>query len=200
MWARSKAEIHFAEASRSQLDDDRVIQHYYNGRAGEGPQGRPQTAFYGIAFCLLDRLGGTNVQNYADISQSNLLFIECKVKFSFQKKLIHRDIKPSNFVLGRARATVTARGPSKLFIVDFGLSKRWERMKREWGLNMVGTKKYMSEHVMAGDRPHVRDDLISCCYVLREMLDGCLPWDEMVHEQDDMRNWVGFIAKNIHIY
>jgi len=53
----------------------------------------------------------------------------------------------------------------------------------------IGTKTYMSENVMAGDRPHMRDDLISCCYVLREMVDGCLPWHEEIEAIDDHREW-----------
>ena len=74
-----------------------------------------------------------------------------------------------------------------MFLVDFGLSKTFEQWKRGRMVRMkrveentlhIGTNKYMSENVMAGDRPHMRDDLISCCYVLREMLDGCMPWDE----------------------
>jgi len=80
------------------------------------------------------------------------------------------------------------------------LSKTFEQWKENRGMVYmkraeentlhIGTKTYMSENVMAGDRPHMRDDLISCCYVLREMVDGCLPWHEEIEAIDDYREWV----------
>jgi serine/threonine protein kinase len=118
-----------------------------------------------------------------------------------QKRVIHRDIKPGNFVLGNQKETIKSRGPDKVFLVDFGLSKTFEQWKNDRMVYMkrveentlhIGTKTYMSENVMAGDRPHMRDDLISCCYVLREMLDGCLPWDEEMEAVENNREWVRF--------
>jgi len=115
--------------------------------------------------------------------------------------VIHRDIKPGNFVLGNQKETIKSRGPDKVFLVDFGLSKTFEQWKNDRMVYMkrveentlhIGTKTYMSENVMAGDRPHMRDDLISCCYVLREMLDGCLPWDEEMEAVENNREWVRF--------
>lgn len=121
------------------------------------------------------------------------------MKYLFQqKRVIHRDIKPGNFVLGNQKETIKSRGPDKVFLVDFGLSKTFEQWKNDRMVYMkrveentlhIGTKTYMSENVMAGDRPHMRDDLISCCYVLREMLDGCLPWDEEMEAVENNREW-----------
>lgn len=79
------------------------------------------------------------------------------------------------------------RGPESVFIVDFGLAKitqqtkngKTVRMERNKDKSPIGTKNYMSEYVMNRDTPHMRDDLISCCYVFREMTDRPLPWNDM---------------------
>ena len=78
------------------------------------------------------------------------------------------------------------RGPESVFIVDFGFAKvtqqtkdgKTVRMERNKDKDLLGTKNYMSEYVMNRDTPHMRDDLISCCYVFREMTDRPLPWND----------------------
>lgn len=47
---------------------------------------------------------------------------------------------------------------------------------------------FKSANTLMHDTPHFRDDLISCCYVLREMTDLCLPWNkpEMRVSESDM--------------
>ena len=46
----------------------------------------------------------------------------------------------------------------------------------------------------------MRDDLISCCYVLREMLDGCLPWDEEMEALENNREWVSFRITRLQVF
>ena len=104
--------------------------------------------------------------------------------------MIHRDIKPCNFMLGHPEEKERRnRGPESVFIVDFGLAKitqqtdngKTVRMQRNRDKSPLGTKNYMSEYVMNRDTPHMRDDLISCCYIFREMTDMPLPWNDMAH-------------------
>lgn len=104
--------------------------------------------------------------------------------------MIHRDIKPCNFMLGHPEEKERRnRGPESVFIVDFGLAKITQQtdngkivhMQRNRDKSPLGTKNYMSEYVMNRDTPHMRDDLISCCYIFREMTDMPLPWNDMAH-------------------
>jgi serine/threonine protein kinase len=110
------------------------------------------------------------------------------MKNLFKRRIIHRDIKPCNFMLGHPEEKDRRnRGPESVFIVDFGLAKITQqtkngkivRMERNKDKGPIGTKTYMSEYVMNRDTPHMRDDLISCCYVFREMTDRPLPWNDM---------------------
>ena len=105
----------------------------------------------------------------------------------FERRIIHRDIKPCNFMLGHPEEKDRRnRGPESVFIVDFGFAKvtqqikdgKTVRMERNKDKDLLGTKNYMSEYVMNRDTPHMRDDLISCCYVFREMTDRPLPWND----------------------
>ncbi|KAL1519552.1 hypothetical protein AB1Y20_023067 [Prymnesium parvum] len=88
---------------------------------------------------------------------------------------VHRDIKPSNCCIALAE-------PSKCFLCDFGLSRRWklpngEARPRRDHVEFRGTCRYASVHSHQHEELGRRDDLWSLFYMLLELHCGVLPWN-----------------------
>ena len=65
------------------------------------------------------------------------------------------------------------------------MAKRYKNSKGEFLENhkkevLLGTKFYSSANVLQNHVPSRRDDLISACYMIFEMIFGKLPWDESI--------------------
>jgi len=109
------------------------------------------------------------------------------VEWVHDKSLIHRDIKPDNFVIG------LGENQSMVYIIDFGLSKKF-RSSRSFlhiafvtNKKLTGTARYASINALSGFEQSRRDDMESIGYVLIYLLKGSLPWQGLKVDKDEDR-------------
>ena len=101
------------------------------------------------------------------------------LKYIHDKHFIHRDIKPDNFAIGYSN-------PSKIYLLDFGLAKKYrssktlEQKPMMKNKKLTGTARYASINALKGYDQSRRDDLESIGYVLAYLLRGNLPWQGIV--------------------
>lgn len=145
------------------------------------------------SYLILDLLGDS-LENYkkkcgGKLTLNMVLMIGIKmidiIEIIHDKGILHRDINPGNFLMGRNN------NESKLFLIDFGLSKKYidiqkNHIKMEQGKKLLGTPEFVSINIHSGITPSRRDDLESIGYVLIYLLRGCLPWKDI--EFDDIDN------------
>ena len=103
-----------------------------------------------------------------------------RIEWIHSKNYIHRDIKPENFLIGK-------NDPNTIYIIDFGLCKKYRSNKS--GKHLVprstgkinGSVKYLSIYSLKGKEAGRRDDIISIGYVLIIFLLGDLPWGNSIN-------------------
>lgn len=102
-----------------------------------------------------------------------------RIEYIHSKNFIHRDIKPDNFIMG------TGRHGSRVFMIDFGLAKKYRDSRTRThipyveGKNLTGTARYASINAHRGIEQSRRDDLESLGYVFMYFNRGSLPWQNL---------------------
>jgi len=96
--------------------------------------------------------------------------------------ILHRDLKPSNILYGNF-TTSNKKEKDSLFIIDFGLSKKYINNNKHWNYSItqkfVGTGDYASRHSLNGERVSRRDDVESIIYIMVYLFNGSLPWSDI---------------------
>jgi len=102
-----------------------------------------------------------------------------RMEYFHLKSFIHRDVKPDNFLMGIGRHC------NKLYIIDFGLAKKYRDTRTKLHIpycedkNLTGTARYASINAHLGVEQSRRDDMESLGYVLMYFVRGTLPWQGM---------------------
>ena len=112
-----------------------------------------------------------------DICMIGIQMID-RIEFVHSRYFVHRDIKPDNFLIGY-------EDPSIIYLIDFGLSKKYRSSSKkkhqqiEQTKKLTGTLYFVSVNANRGLVQSRRDDLESIGYVLLFTLLGELPWESI---------------------
>ena len=135
--------------------------------------------------CLIMSHLGINLEHVLSLYNRHLnLITTAKIGLQILARLesihklhvIHRDVKPENFL------TTETHGNSLIYIIDFGLAKRFRDPKNgnhipyKDNKPFVGTARYASVYTHFGIEQSRRDDLESMVYTLIYLNNGSLPW------------------------
>lgn len=162
-----------------------ILKYLYDNRC----RSIPYISWYGIhkqLFCLITPLYDMTLTNYLHhhklpLSSLYKLFPKLITLMQTIHKLhvIHRDIKPDNFMVKNG----------ELFLIDFGLANVYMNEQSNHVENIqqteiTGNIRFCSYFVMTGNRPSIRDDIISLGYLFLYTINIELPWDNIPRLED----------------
>ena len=146
-------------------------------------------------YVLVEPLLGKNLYDIFDrygkgfsIEDTSLIAIQVldRIRSVHSKFIIHRDIKPDNFLVGK-------NDPNVIYIVDFGLSKKYrsEKTKKHVQFSktgkLTGTVRFSSANALRGGEQSRKDDLISIGYMFIFFMRGTLPWSKITAKTETQR-------------
>jgi hypothetical protein len=91
--------------------------------------------------------------------------------------LVHRDVKPANILLGAG---------DRVYLTDFGLSKRTEGTDATRTAGVMGTVNYLAPEQIRGGQLDARTDVYALGAVLFQMLTGRVPFPA---DSDEAKMW-----------
>lgn len=144
--------------------------------------------------CILEKFQKFSIKTTCILGYQMLQLL----KYIHDRHIIHRDIKPENFALGRKKYNAS------LYLIDFGLSKKYRSSKtlRQHPLvkkkGLTGTARFASINALQGYEQSRRDDLESLGYVLFYFLKGSLPWQNIKVKNKDDR-YAGILKKKMEL-
>ena len=122
-----------------------------------------------------------------DMCLMSIQIIE-RIQFVHSRYIIHRDIKPDNFLIGRD-------DPNIIYLVDFGLSKKYRSSKTKKHVQfsitgkLTGTIRFSSPNAIRGGEQSRKDDLISIGYMIIFLMKKKLPWQN-IKAQNDIERYI----------
>ena len=181
--------------------------HYLSTLKGYG---FPQIKSFGISgkfYVLIEELLGDNLHQIKKKIKSftikDILMIAIqimyRIEFMHSKYIIHRDIKPDNFTVGYKNQSI-------IYIIDFGISKKYrssrtgKHLKFSFTGKMFGTVRYVSYNGCRGIEQSRRDDLESIGYMLISLFKGKLPWQGLGFKEKGLKQkylQMLYLKKNI---
>ncbi|XP_060082191.1 casein kinase I-like [Ylistrum balloti] len=167
------------------------LRHEYNVyKEIQGGDGIPKVMWYGREgksdVMVMELLGASLQDRFVTHSRKFslkmvLLLAEAminRLEYIHSHGFIYRDVKPGHFLTGLGNKE------NSIYIVDFGLSKRFRDTNTQEHIpyiankSFVGSLTYASVNSQLGIQQSRRDDMESLGYVLVYFLRGTLPWLE----------------------
>ncbi|CAD8080987.1 unnamed protein product [Paramecium sonneborni] len=159
----------------------------------QGTQGVPKLIWSGtdnnqnvLVQQLLSKDIGGYLKEYRNFSLKTVLII---IDYLFQvirrihnKSVVHRDLKPENIMYHS----------KQIFIIDYGISKLYrdnnlKHVPFKDGRSFVGTTRYASIAAHKGYEIGRKDDLESIIYIAILLINGSLPWQNMLGQNNKER-------------
>ena len=122
----------------------------------------------------LFEVNNNHVSKMKDMCMTAIQIID-RIEFVHSKDIIHQDIKPENFLVGNPDT-------STIYIIDFGLCKKYRSTRTGKHIifsktkKFIGTLEFCSINSMKGLEMTRRDDMESIGYMLIYLIKGTLPW------------------------